>query len=221
VFDKIFKLGVNAGLAILAAIVVVAIIAVAQLQSLAQTPPGMGPTSTTLRVVPTLRSVTISSDARDFTRCGGGRRPWRSTKLALGFPNGYCSVGRLGKAYPIKIKNGLEARILVETSSAVPSDGGQRWLPCERGSDPAVLCNGPSNRPGKDQFAVKNFSMQEPSGTEITSSPVCDIEFQPGGCAAVTGQLQREALVLTGPSAPDDNATKWRVTIIWMAAPMS
>ncbi len=218
-FDKVFKLGVNAGLAILLVIVVVAVVAVAQLQSIAQTPARLGPTTTTLKVVPTLRSVTISSDARQFMHCGGGHHPWRSTKIALGFPNGHCLVGARGKVYPIKIKNGLQARILVETSNAVPSDGGRQWLPCKIGSHPAVACEGPSNRPGRDQFAVENFSRQEPTGTDITNAPACDAEFQPGGCFAVTGQQQREALMLTGPSAPDDNATKWSVTIIWMAVP--
>ncbi len=226
-FDKVFKLGLNAGLALLLVVVVFVVIVVAQLQSMAQTPPGLGPTAIKLQVVPTLRSVTISSNTRAFMRCGGGQHPWRSTKAALGFPNGYCVVGKLRKLFPIGIKNGLQSMILVESSNAVPADGGKQWVPCTHGSQAAVACEGPANglglnRPGKDQFAVKNFSRQVPAGHEITHVPACDREFQPGGlggCFAVTGQLQRESLVLTGPYAPDDNSTKWSVMIIWMAVP--
>ena len=222
VFDRVFRLGVNAGLAILAVIVIVVIVGVAQFQSIAQTPLGGEPSATNLKVVPTMRSVTVSAPAANFTHCERGLVPRHSTKLALGFPYGHCSVGKPGKAYPITITNGLTARILVGSSNAVPSDGGKQWIPCMRGAQPVVACAGPGERPGLDQFVVKNFSTFAQNNDGLSKVMLCDGEFgQSGDCIATTGQVQREGVVLIGPRKPDDNSTTWTVTITWMAAPMS
>jgi hypothetical protein len=221
VFDRVFRLGVNAGLAILALIVVIVVVAVAELQSIAQTP-GRGLATTNLRVVPTLRSVTISAAAVSFSRCHHGTPPRHSTKLALGFPYGRCYIGKRGEAYPIKITNGLEARILVGSSNAVPSDGGKQWVPCTPGARPVVACAGSGQRPGQDQFVVQNFSRYTQNKSGLSKTMLCDGEFGPSGdCIAVTGQVEREGVVLIGPSKPDDNSTTWTVTITWMAAPLS
>lgn len=221
-FDRVFRLGVNAGLTILAVIVVAAVIAVAQIKSIAQTSARGGPATTNLRVVPTLRSVTVSAAGVDFSRCHHGTPPRRSTTLALGFPYGHCYIGRQGKDYPIKITNGLEARILVGSSNAVPADGGKQWVPCMRGARHVVACAGPGKQPGQDQFVIENFSRYTQNKFGLSRTMLCDGEFGPSGdCIATTGQVEREGVVLIGPSKPDDNSTTWTVTITWMAAPLS
>jgi hypothetical protein len=223
VFDRIFRLGVNAGLAILAVIVVIAVLAVAKIQSVAQTSASPSLTTANLKVVPTLRSVTVSAAAVNFSRCHHGTPPRRSTKIALGFPYGHCYIGRRGTDYPITITNGLEARILVGSSNAVPVDGGKQWVPCRRVARPAaVACAGPGKQPGQDQFVLQNFSRYTQNELGLSKAMLCDGEFGPSGdCIAVTGQVEREGVALIGPSKPDDNSRTWTVTITWMAAPLS
>lgn len=221
-FDKVFRLGVTAGLAILALIVVVIVVVVAQIQSKAQTPTGGASTTTNLMIVPTMRSMTVSTDASDFTNCKHGVVPRQSTNAALGFPYGHCYVGKQGKTYPITIKNGLPARILVGSSNAVPSDGGTQWIPCLRGAHHVFACAGPDQQPGRHQFVVQNFSSYAQNNEGLSRLMLCDGEFGPSGdCIATTGQVQKEGVVLIGPSKPDNNSTTWTVTITWMAAPIS
>ncbi len=222
VADYTVKVRRSTGWALLGVMIAIAVVAVAGFDSVAQTPPGRDVRTTNLKVVPTLRSVTVSAAAVDFSRCRHGTLPRHSTKLALGFPNGRCYVGTRGKVYPIKIKNGLPARIFVGSSNAVPSDGGKQWIPCMVGPRPVVACTGPGKLPGRDQFAVKNFSSFAKNKFGLSKVMLCDGEFGPSGdCIATTGQVQREGVVLIGPSKPDDNATTWTVTITWMAAPLS
>jgi len=220
VADYTVRVRRSTGWALLAVTVVIVIVAIAGFQSVARTSPGSDLRTTNLRVVPTLRSLTVSAAAVDFSSCRHGTPPRNSSKLALGFPNGRCYIGKRGKAYPIKIKNGLEARILVGSSNAVPSDGGRQWVPCTFGANAEVACAGPG-KPGRDQFAVENFSSYTQNEFGLSKTMLCDREFGPSrDCIATTGQVQREGVILIGPSKPDDNSTTWTVTITWMAAPM-
>ncbi|HEX6932756.1 MAG TPA: hypothetical protein VF162_11470 [Streptosporangiaceae bacterium] len=221
--DYTVKVRPNSGWTILVGMVAVSVVAVVGFRSAPQSPAGSGSTTATLQVVPTMRSVTVSPVATKFGRCSGGKRPLRSTKTALGFPNGQCSVGsRKQKIFPIKITNGREAEIYVRSSAAVPADGKTDWQLCNHGSDPVVACKGPDDSPGKDQFVVENFSRWAMNQTGLSLKRICDAEFGPSGdCLASTGQSEREGLVLIGPHRPDDGSTTWTVTITWMAAPPS
>jgi len=215
------NIGRSIGWAFLALIVIIGVVVVAGVESIAHSSPAMNPKTTNLNVVPTMRSVTISAAAADFSRCQQGAPPRHSTKLALGFPNGRCYVGKRGKVYPVVITNGLQASILVGSSNAVPSDGGKQWVPCMVGPDAVVACAGPARQPGRDQFAIQNFSRYAKNKSGLAKVMRCDAVFGPSGTGlATTGQVQREGVVLVGPSKPDDNSTTWRVTITWMAAPL-
>ncbi|HEX5189726.1 MAG TPA: hypothetical protein VFW16_09305 [Streptosporangiaceae bacterium] len=220
----------NSGWTILVGLVAVAVVAVVGFRSVPQGPAGSSSTIATLRVVPTLRTVTVSPGTTTFARCHGGKRPLRSTRTALGYPNGRCSIGsRKQKVFPIKITNGKQAKILVRTSFAVPSDGGTEWRPCNLGPHPVFACRGSSGLPGRDQFVMENFSLsaQNPVGLTAQSfrklstlTSGCDAEFGPSGdCLASTGQSEREGILLIGPSSSRDNSTTWTVTITWIAMP--
>ncbi len=110
--------------------------------------------------------------------------------------------------------------MLVQSSSAIPSDGGIGWQLCNLGSHPTVRCDGPDGLPGSNQFVVENFSNAGQNNTGLTFNRHCDAEFSPaGGCLALSGQLQREGIELIGPSTPNDTSQTWSVTITWTAVP--
>lgn len=212
------------GLAILVVAVAVAVVVIAGIQTVARFSPAGNSGVTNLRVVPTLRSVTVSAAGVQFSSCHQGTPPRRSTHRALGFPYGHCYVGKPGKIYPITITNGLAARVLVGSSKAFPSDGGRRWVPCMIGRSAVVACVGPGDRPGKDQFLVRNFSAHTKMNKldpGLIREMRCDHQFEPSGdCNASTGEVEREGVFIVGPYQPDDNSTTWTVTITWMAAPL-
>jgi hypothetical protein len=209
-----------AGWTILALIIIVGVVG-AGFGASAQAPPGSGSTTATLKVVPTMRYVNVSPAKTTFADCMGGTAPFPSTHTALGYPNGSCSVGKPGAIWPVTIKNGPQADIYVQSSNAVPADGGTQWLLCNRREHPADACTGRRGRPGIDQFVVENFSQGRKKLTQLTNaSNVCDARFNSsGGCPALTGQSQREGIVLIGPSKPDDTSTLWKIKITWIAVP--
>jgi hypothetical protein len=205
--------------AALAAMGVVGVGAVALTGRASNSPSGAS-TVATLKVVTTLRSVTVSPAKTTFAHCTGGHDPFHSTPRAMGYPNGRCSVGKAGTIWPITIRNGVRADMFVQSSSAIPSDGLSSWQLCNLGSHPAVRCTGPDGLPGPDQFVVENFSSAGQSTTGLTLRGHCDAQFSPaGGCLALSGQLQREGIELIGPSIPDDTSRTWTVTITWTAMP--
>ena len=206
-------------LAAFAGMGVIAILAVAATNS-ARSSPGRGSTVATLKVVTTLRSVTVSPAKTTFTDCSGGHYPFASTSKAMGYPHASCSIGKPGKTWPITITNGVRARILVRSSSAIPADGGTPWQLCNLGPHPVVPCEGRAGLPGLDQFVVENFSNHGKNTAGLTSRRHCDTEFDPvGACLALSGQSQREGVELIGPSTPDDTSLTWTVTITWTAVP--
>lgn len=211
----------STGWAILGGIVVVGVVAVTGFRSAPVGPSSSGSTVATLQVVPTMRSVTVSPTATTFAGCSGGKLPLRSTRTALGFPNGQCSIGsRKRDIFPIKITNGRKAKILVRSSPAIPQDGKTEWQLCNHGANPAVACKGPGGAPAKDQFMVENFSRSALNATGLAKSGVCDAEFGPSGdCIASTGESEREGILLIGPHQPDDVSTTWTVTITWTVEP--
>jgi hypothetical protein len=108
----------------------------------------------------------------------------------------------------------------VQSSRAIPADGGTAWQLCNLGAHPAVPCKGRRRLPGRDQFVVENFSDQGKNTAGLTNSRLCDTQFNGvGGCLAQSGQSQQEGLVLIGPSTPDDTSRTWTVTITWTAVP--
>jgi hypothetical protein len=183
-----------------------------------------------LKVVPTIRSVTVSPSKLKFGTCSGGKLALDtgSTSAALGFPNGSCWVGQRGAlgtagVYPITITNtGIATDIDVSGSGAVPSDDDAGWSLCNRGSHPAVACtNRKGSFPGVNQYMLVNFAQNRPRNkTGLTDTPTCDAEFSPAGrCWAVNGQAQREGIELIGPQRSSDTSTSWTVTITWTPVP--
>jgi hypothetical protein len=194
----------------------------------AQSPPAPGPAASIpvkLKVVPTVRSVTISPAKAKFGDCQGGwaSRNTASTPAALGYPNGYCWLGKPMTSFPVTITNsGIAADIYVSGSDAVPADGGAQWSLCNLGAHPAVACTSRGGlSPGKDQYVVQNFAPNRGlNSTGLTNTPTCDVNFGPGdSCWTTSGQSQREGFELTGPAVIDDSSTSWTVTIIWTPVP--
>src|SRR6516225_4803756 len=98
--------------------------------------PGKGSSiDISLKVVPTIVSVTVSPSSASFGGCAGGNASVNtaSTSAALGFPNGHCSLGTPGAhgSFPITITNtGVAASVYVNGGNAVPSDKGTDWGLC-------------------------------------------------------------------------------------------
>ena len=123
---------------------------------------------------------------------------------------------------PIMITNtGIASAIYVSGSSATPSDGGNGWALCDRGSHPAVACTAhDGGLPGTDQYLLENFSSAGEHTTGLTGTPACDPEFDASGhCWAVQGASQNEGIELIGPLASSDTSTKWTITITWTPVP--
>jgi len=175
-----------------------------------------------LTTVPTIRSVTISPGQASFSDCSKGDAVdnTKSTRRALGFPNGVCFVGSVTKqVFPITITNtGIASYIYVSGSGANPADLGTGWSLCTtRG---LARCTGARHRPGADQYQVDNFSAFGTLTTGLTDAPRCDQRFGPGGsCWAVEGMWQKEGIKLIGPTTSSDTSTKWTVTITWTPVP--
>jgi hypothetical protein len=178
-----------------------------------------------LKVVPTIRSVTVSPATARFGNCHGGLGSLNtaSTPGALGYPNGHCWLGKPANSFPITITNsGIASYIYVSGSNAVPSDGGTQWSLCTPGAHPVVTCTSSNGTlPGEDQYTVANFAAGNgPSQAGLTDTPACDTKFGPGGsCWTTNGESQQEGIELTGPSAIDDSSTSWSVTITWTPVP--
>jgi hypothetical protein len=191
---------------------------------------GSGSDSSTtghLSVVPTIRSVTVSPGSVEFGNCSGGNGATNSTDAALGYPNGLCSVGIVNEKFPITVAySGLPGQVYVQSSNAVPSDGGTQWALCSPpaggSQQPRTTCSGTNGLPGTDQYMIQNFAEQVSSATVLDGSAACDEEFDPaGGCSATPSefakQTQHEGLLLTGPASWDDHSTSWTMTITWYA----
>jgi hypothetical protein len=186
--------------------------------------PGNGQSiAISLKVVPTIVSVTVSPSSAAFGSCSGGNASVNtaSTPAALGFPNGHCWLGIPGShgSFPITITNtGVAANVYVSGGNAVPSDGGTQWGLCNFGTNPAATCSGDGGKqPGANQYAVQNFTAGSMNSSGLTGTLTCDTQFAAGGCSAVQGDAQSEGILLTGPASSSDQATGWTVAITWTA----
>jgi len=210
-----------------------AVIAVVAMAGLAACSTGHGGTAGTpgkgqsiaisLKVVPTIVSVTVSPSSAAFGGCSGGNASVNtaSTSSALGFPNGHCSLGTPGAhgSFPITITNaGVAANVYVSGGNAVPSDGGTQWGLCNFGTDPAAACSADAGKlPGANQYVVQNFTAGSMNPSGLTGALTCDTQFAAGQCSAVQGDAQSEGILLTGPASSSDQSTTWTVTITWTA----
>jgi hypothetical protein len=191
------------------------------------TPSGAGTSASInlkLKTVPIVRSVTVSPGAANFGACNGGKalNNTQSTNSKLGFPNGQCFVGSLGRSFPITITNtGIASDIDINGANAMPSDLGDQWSLCNRGLNPFVRCRGRNFFwPGNDQYLVQNFGPYKENRSGVTDNPACDHEFDPDGrCYALQGAEETEGIELTGPSGSTDTSTSWTVTITWTPVP--
>jgi hypothetical protein len=176
-----------------------------------------------LKVVPTVVSVTVSPSSAAFAGCTGGNKSVNtaSTASALGFPNGRCWLGTPGThgSFPITITNaGVAADIYVSGASAAPSDNGSGWGLCNIGPNPVSACTGAGGKlPGANQYLLQNFAGGSTNATGLTGAMTCDTEFAAGSCSAIQGNSQQEGIELTGPTETADQSTKWTVTITWTA----
>ncbi len=216
----------NALLAFVAASALV--VGLAACGSVSAAPAGAGQGASiavSLKVVPTIRSVTITPAKAKFGGCTGGNPNLNtaSTPGQLGYPNGHCWLGKPKVSFPITITNtGIASYMYVHGANAVPADSGTEWSLCNPGSKPTVACtsnNGMS--PGQNQYVVQNFAPnRELNPAGLTNALACDPEFGlTGGCWSTYGQSQREGLLLTGPAEIDDTSTSWTVTITWTPVP--
>ena len=188
---------------------------------------GAGTTTAHLKVVPTIRSVTVSPGSVTFGDCSGGSGYTNSTQNALGYPNGSCTVGAIGvnQTFPITVTyTGIPGSVYVSGSNAVPADNGADWTLCSPPGSPAgqTACTGTQGLPGADQYMVMNFAEAVENAGVLTTAPACDKEFDGhGGCTATPlefqNQVQHEGLVLTGPKSWSDHSTSWTVTVTWTA----
>jgi hypothetical protein len=187
---------------------------------------GGGTTTAHLKVVPTIRSVTVSPGSVTFGDCSGGSGFTNSTQNTLGYPNGSCTVGAIGvnEAFPITVTyTGIPGEVYVSGSSAVPADNGANWILCSPpGSPGQEACGGTHGMPGSDQYMVMNFAESLEKAGVLTPTPSCDEVFDnQGGCTATPqefqSQVQHEGLLLTGPTSWSDHSTSWTVTVTWTA----
>jgi hypothetical protein len=190
--------------------------------------PGKGQSiAISLKVVPTVVSVTVSPSSARFAGCTGGNGSVNtaSNPGALGFPNGRCWLGAPGThgSFPITITNtGVAADIFVNGAPAAPSDGGTQWGLCNLGTSPAAACTGTGGKmPGVNQYLVQNFAGGSENRAGLTDTMSCDTEFAAGSCSAVQGDSQQEGIELTGPSSTADQSTTWTVRITWTAVSLA
>lgn len=212
----------TAGWTIVALMLIVGVVAYVGLRGSAQASAGRASMTASLKVVPTMRYVTVSPTETRFTRCkfGPPGAPFHSTSTALGYPNGRCWIGKLRTTWPIKIIRDPQSEILVWGYDAVPMDGGTEWRLCNLGAHPAVACKGPNGLPGKDQFVVENFWPGGQNSTGLTNARLCaSTSTSSGSCLLTMGRSQSEGIEVIGPSIPDDNSTSWKIRITWIAVP--
>lgn len=172
-----------------------------------------------LKVVPTVRSVTVTPGRSSFGTCTGGSVSGDtvSTSAELGYPNARCWDGRPGAArLPVTVTySGPPGRVLIAGSDAAPATGFTGWRLCKS----AFSCSGRHGLPGLDQYMVRNFGSGSTTSGVLTDSLRCDQQFGPGGCTAAPGQSQKEGFELIGPAASANTSPLWTVTITWAAAP--
>jgi len=195
----------------------------------ASAPPGPGKPgkiAISLRVVPTIRSVTVTPGRATFANCRGGQpgNDTGSTGKALGYPNGHCWLGNPGGAvYPITITNtGIAANIDISGSNAIPSQGSTQWSLCNTGASPAAACaDRGGSRPGLNQYYLRDFAASgAPDPAGLTGTPACDGAFgTPGHCWTAAGTSRKEAIEIIGPSSSGNSSTSWTVTVTWTPVP--
>jgi hypothetical protein len=188
---------------------------------------GSGTTTAHLKVVPTIRSVTVSPGSVTFGDCSGGSGFTNSTQGSLGYPNGSCTVGSIGvnQTFPITVTyTGIPGSVYVSGSAAVPSDNGTQWTLCSPPGSPSgqTSCSGAQGLPGDDQYMMMNFAEAVQNAGVLTATPACDKEFDShGGCGATPqefqSEVQHEGLLLTGPKSWTDHSTSWTMTVTWTA----
>lgn len=191
-----------------------------------QDPPAFGSSGSVtahLKVVPTIRSVTVSPGSVNFGSCIQGAGDTASAGDQMGYPNGICWVGNTGSDghFPVTVTyTGLAGNVWVSASGAVPSDNGANWSLCNPTGKPA--CTGGQNQPGNDQFTVMTFAQEVANYQLLTGDATCDTEFGAGGvCTATPAEFQsltaHEGIRLIGPKTSDDGSTAWSVNITWVA----
>jgi hypothetical protein len=176
-----------------------------------------------LKVVPTIRSVTVSPGSVDFGNCTQGTGDTASAGDRLGFPNGICLVGSTGSNghFPVTVTyTGLVGNVWVSASGAAPGSGGGGWSLCVPAGRPA--CTGARNQPGSNQFTIMTFAQDVAYYQMLTGDAKCDTEFGASGvCAVAPAEFQsvtaHEGIRLIGPAASDNSATSWSVSITWVA----
>lgn len=216
--------------ALWAAVAIVAIVVIAAIAKVAgrsnATTGQAGQTSISVKTIPMYRSVTVSPPTVTCGHYRGGSGGNASTKTALGYPNGRCTVGVAGAhaRFPITVSySGPQAVVDVKGSDAVPSAGGTPWHLCvPHGQSPTAACTGRGGLPGKNQYELLNFSGSGQPSAGVTSQFQCDPQFNPAGYCTPTpirGLSQHEGVTLIGPSATDNLSPAWTVTITWAAVP--
>ena len=155
---------------------------------------GSGSVTAHLKVVPTIRSVTVSPGSVNFDNCTGralATRPRQATRW--GTPTG--SAGWATPApdghFPVTVTyTGLAGNVWVSASGAVPRQR-QRQLEPVRSRPASPPAPADRNQPGNDQFTIMTFAQDVAYYQMLTGDATCDTEFAASGeCTAAPAQFQ-------------------------------
>ncbi len=103
--DYVITVRRSTGWTILALMIIIGVLAVAGLGASAQSPPGSGSTTATLKVVPTMRTVTVSPGASTFAYCT------RTRSRRTAYFNGASAISGRIRLSPAKDPAGFPPKI--------------------------------------------------------------------------------------------------------------
>jgi hypothetical protein len=151
----------------------------------------------TIPVAAQIKSVAISPSTITFANCGPSGNLGSGQQLL--FPNGTCSAPGISVG-----NNGtVPEAILVEGTSAVPSDNGTPW----------VLSA--TKTPPTDSYALTLLGSTQ---IFLASGPQTDANAPNGGVSVLPGTNDIEAPQIYGPSASTDPSTTFTATVTWIAS---
>ena len=146
-----------------------------------QDPPafgGSGSVTAHLKVVPTIRSVTVSPGSVNFGNCNEGTGDTASAGDQMGYPNGICLGGqhRLRRALPGHGHLHRPGRQRLGQRLGRGPRQRRRQLEPVR-SDRQARLHRRQNQPGNNQFTIMTFAQDVAYYQMLTGDAKCDTEF--------------------------------------------
>ena len=144
-----------------------------------------------LKVVPTIRSVTVSPGSVNFHNCTQGTGDTASAGDQMGTPTGsawWATPAPTGSSPWRSPTPACAGDVWVSASGAAPDNGGGGWSLCVPTGKPA--CTGASNQPGNNQFTIMTFAQDVAYYQMLTGDRKCDTEFSASGvCTAAPDEF--------------------------------